>query len=189
MDKHKLIGTIIGVSLFAALIAGATFAFLTFSATITNGTYNGGTMNFYVDYTKGTDISYLPQLQEGTPETAASLVVNAKKNNNSIDGYMTIKLSTTSSDDLTTGGIVNWAICKGQCIGDFSAAKNSGVITAGGSTTTPSTISLWTDDVIITEEGTDYYVYFWLDASKINSTYVNQTYSGYIHASAAQVSS
>lgn len=43
MDKKKLIGTIIGVTMFAALIAGATFAWLTFSATITNGSYNTGT--------------------------------------------------------------------------------------------------------------------------------------------------
>ena len=62
MDKKKLIGTIIGVTMFAALIAGATFAWLTFNATITEGTYNAASMNFLVDYTVETDpnISILP---------------------------------------------------------------------------------------------------------------------------------
>ena len=33
MDKRKLIGTIIGVTMFALLIVGATYAWLSFTAT------------------------------------------------------------------------------------------------------------------------------------------------------------
>ena len=43
MDRKKLIGTIIGVIFFVALIAGATFAWLTFNANVTNGNYNVST--------------------------------------------------------------------------------------------------------------------------------------------------
>lgn len=186
MDKKKLIGTIIGVTMFAALIAGATYAFLTFTATVTNATYNGTTMKFLVDYAKGTDIKNLPQVTTGTPNNTAYLVVNAKKNEGSVDGYLTIKLTTTSTGTLTTGGIINWVLCKGACTQtDFSDKKASGTITE------TSTISLWTDDVEIqsVEEqpnGTDYYVYFWIDAEAVNNSHINQTYSGYIHASATQ---
>ena len=188
MSKHKLIGTIIGVALFAALIAGATFAFLSFTAEVINATYNGTSMNFLVDYTKGTDISTLPQLKTATPSTAAHLVINAKKHNNSVNGYLTIKLSTTSSNALTSDGIVNWVLCKGACTSDFSAKKASGTITEGGSTSTPNVITLWSDPELISTSGTDYYIYFWIDANGINNNHVNNTFSGYIHASATQVS-
>ena len=182
MDKRKLIGTIIGVAMFAALIAGATYAFLSFTATVTNATYNGTTMNFLVDYTRGTDITGLPQVKTGTPSNTSYLVVNAKKHTNSVDGYVTIKLTTTSTGTLTTGGLVNWALCKGACTTDFSAAKASGVINSE----TDGTISLWTDTELITTAGTDYYVYFWINSNLVSNSHINQTYSGYIHASATQ---
>ena len=73
MDKKKLIGTIIGVAMFAALIAGATFAFLSFTATVTNSTYNGTSMNFLVDYTKGTAITGLPQIKGSTNKSGETL--------------------------------------------------------------------------------------------------------------------
>ena len=114
MDKRKLIGTIIGVIMFALLIAGATYAFLTFTATVTDATYNGTTMHFLVDYTKGSKITTMPQLVNATPETAESLFVVAKKNTGSVNGKLTIKLSTTSNNTLTTGEIVNWVLCKGE---------------------------------------------------------------------------
>ena len=51
MDIKKLIGTIIGVILFVALIAGATFAWLTFGTTLVSTNVNSAnTMNFLVDY-------------------------------------------------------------------------------------------------------------------------------------------
>jgi len=187
LNKQKLIGTIIGVTLFAALIAGATFAFLSFTAGVINSTYNGTSMNFLVDYTKGTDISSLPQLKTATPSTASHLVINAKKHNNSVNGYLTIKLSTTSSNALTEDGIVNWVLCKGACTNDFNSKKASGTITEGGTTSEPSVITLWSDPDLINTDGTDYYIYFWIDASGITNSHVNNTYSGYVHASAIQV--
>lgn len=183
MDKRKLIGTIIGVAMFAALIAGATFAFLSFTATVTNATYNGTSMNFLVDYTQGTAITGLPQVKTGTPSNSSHLVVNAKKHNNSVDGYLTVKLTTTSTGTLTTGGLVNWALCKGACSTDFSAAKATGVINSS----TSGTINLWTDTELITTAGTDYYVYFWINSNLIKNEHINQSYNGYIHASATQI--
>ena len=57
MDKKKFIGTIVGVIFFVALIAGATFAWLTFNASVTNGNYAGSTLNFTYNYTTGTDVT------------------------------------------------------------------------------------------------------------------------------------
>lgn len=179
MDKKKLIGTIIGVTLFAALIAGATYAFLTFTATVTNATYNASTMNFIVDYSKGTDISDLPQLTTATASTAKSLVVKAKKHTGSPDGDITIKLNTTTIEGtLGSDGVVNYAICKGACANNFSGAKKTGTVGTTG------TIDLLTEALSTTE--VSYYIYFWLDASKIKIEHIGKTYSGNISATATQ---
>ena len=186
MDKKKLIGTIIGVIMFAALIAGATFAWLTFTANVYNATYVSNTMNFLVDYTKGTAIVDIPIVKEGVPgvggenDGSSYLIVKAKKHSGSPDGYVTIQLTTSSSTTLTTGGIINWAICKGACTTNFTAAKATGTITEKG------TIDLWTDDTVLQTSDVSYYVYFWIDASKLENSHLNQTYQGYIHAYAEQ---
>ena len=57
MDKKKLMGLIIGIILFAALIVGATFAWLTYAINVTNGNYNVETSCFDVNYENGADIS------------------------------------------------------------------------------------------------------------------------------------
>lgn len=178
MDKKKLIGTIIGVTLFAALVAGATYAFLTFTATVTNATYNATTMNFIVDYTKGTDITNLPQLKTATAGTAEHLEVTAKKHAGSPNGDITIQLNTTTIEaPLDSTGVVNYAICKGACPDDFSGAKK-GTISAIG------TIELFKE--ALSDEYVSYYVYFWLDASKMNNNHIGKSYSGYISATAIQ---
>ena len=59
MDKKKLIGLFIGVMMFAALIAGATFAGLTLEANTTNNVISGTSRDFTFAYKKGTDIANL----------------------------------------------------------------------------------------------------------------------------------
>ena len=115
MSNKKLIGTIIGVIAFAALISGATFAWLTYAVNVTGGTYNGASTNFVVNYTKGTDISDVPILTSPTVSTARSLVVSANKTSTSVDGMLSIKLTTTSSDILTTSGAIKYKACQGKC--------------------------------------------------------------------------
>ena len=262
MDYKKLIGTIIGVTLFAVLIAGATFAWLTFGTTIvsTNVT-TSSSMNFLVDYTQGQTVSDIPMLDStlATPEKAAQLSVTAKKHSGSVDGHLIILLTSNATTgkesgvtaDLLTDGIVRWVICRGQCTTNFNNAVNAGM--AQGTTeqvllneaafadghnkkndgTTACTVAndlktmtkssatkpaedsvygSFTKDQfsgysvcngltrikgyangssstsnIIGTTATTYYIYFWLDGATINNGHKNQTYSGYIHASASQL--
>lgn len=171
MDKKKLIGTIIGVVMFAALIAGATFAFLSFTATVTTATFNGTALNFIVDYAQGNAISDIPQLRSSTnaspnvpvlsmvtPSQTAKLKVTAKHSVNSAKGYVTIKLTSTVSNYLVKQGLINWVICRDPnvsnevddvCGTSFptgtltnGAAMNSGTIVYSG---TSSTITLMSD--------------------------------------------
>lgn len=178
MDKKKIIGTIIGVIMFAVLIAGATYAWLTYYATVTNATYNGTTLNYWVDYSKGTDLSDIPILTSPTTANASFVKVTAKQPAGSIANNITIKLTTTSSNTVTTSGAVHYAICKGTCASNFSGATQ-GTVTAAG------TKNLLTDNNVTTTLA-EYYIYFWIDAATLANGHVGQKYEGYIHASSTQ---
>lgn len=178
MSNKKLIGTIIGVIAFAALISGATFAWLTYSVNVTGGTYNGASTNFVVNYAKGTDISDVPILTSPTVSTARSLVVSANKTSTSVDGTLSIKLTTTSSDILTTSGAIKYKACQGECA---DLTSNVGTVTASG------TVEIFSG--ALQSSATSYYVYFWIDAATFSNNHVGKTYSGYISAEAQQTQS
>ena len=178
MSNKKLIGTIIGVIAFAVLISGATFAWLTYSVNVTGGTYNGASTNFVVNYTKGTDISDVPILTSPTVSTARSLVVSANKTSTSVDGTLSIKLTTTSSDMLTTSGAIKYKPCQGECA---DLTSNVGTVTASG------TVEIFSG--ALQSSATSYYVYFWIDAATFSNDHVGKTYSGYISAEAQQTQS
>lgn len=189
MDKRKLVGTIVGVTMFAALIAGATYAFLTLTATVENGTYNGSSMNFLVDYTRGTDIDNVPQLTNATASQAKSLVVKAAKHAGSPGGDVTIKLNTLSNNAITSSGVLNYAICRGECQENFSNARKGTVTTgatlnAQGEVESAAVIDMLTEP--LEANAVSYYVYFWLDSAKITTEHIGKQYSGYISASAVQ---
>ena len=141
MNTKKLIGTIIGVTMFAVLIAGATFAWLTFGTQVTDNQYVGTTIQFLVDYTKGNAVQYTPILDSnlvkpGTSSDdnsatsdatkldeneASGLVVILKKDANSVEGHGSIKLTTTAvknsggttvNSAVIQDGVVRWAICR-----------------------------------------------------------------------------
>lgn len=177
MSNKKLIGTIIGVIAFAALISGATFAWLIYAVNVTGGTYNGASTNFVVNYTKGTDISDVPILTSPTVSTARSLVVSANKTSTSVDGMLSIKLTTTSSDILTTSGAIKYKVCQGRC----ALTSNVGTVTASG------TVEIFSG--ALQSSATSYYVYFWIDAETFSNDHVGKTYSGYISAEAQQTQS
>lgn len=178
MSNKKLIGTIIGVIAFVALISGATFAWLTYAVNVTGGTYNGASTNFVVNYTKGTDISDVPILTSPTVSTARSLVVSANKTSTSVDGTLSIKLTTTSSDILTTSGAIKYKACQGECA---DLTSNVGTVTASG------TVEIFSG--VLQSSVTSYYVYFWIDAATFSNDHVGKTYSGYISAEAQQTQS
>lgn len=138
MNTKKLLGTIIGVIMFAALIAGATFAWLTYgNVEIGEHVLTANAVNFVVNYETGSAVTDIPvldsskliaynYLEEYKP---AILKITLKKNttgsytvnmhgedvlvNPNPDGHASIWLKTTSNNKLTKDGIVRWAICRG----------------------------------------------------------------------------
>lgn len=194
MEKKKLIGTIIGIIFFIVLIAGATFAWLTFNATVTNGTYNVSSKEFVINYTNGTDIKSMPPII-GTPTSSnvtVKTILSAYKTSKTANGTFYIKLTSTTSNALTTNGVIKYAVCSGtsttsNCTGNLTTGS-TGVLSTGS--VTGSTQTLYTTTTIPTSQ-TYYHVYLWIDeATFYNQTnyasYQNAQYGGYIHASATQ---
>ena len=113
-----------------------------------------------------------------TVSTARSLVVSANKTSTSVDGTLSIKLTTTSSDILTTSGAIKYKACQGECA---DLTSNVGTVTASG------TVEIFSG--ALQSSATSYYIYFWIDAATFSNDHVGKTYSGYISAEAQQTQS
>lgn len=187
MDKRKLIGTIIGVMMFALLIVGATYAWLSFTATVTNATANGTSFNYWVNYAGGDHITDIPILTSPTTTTASHATLTAQRPKGSIADNIKIYLTTTSTGLTSTSGVVKYVICEGACNANFSGSTIRSVTATSTveifSGTLPGTATATTNATVT------YNVYFWLDAASLTNDHLttgNNQYSGYIHADSTQ---
>lgn len=185
MDKRKLIGTIIGVLMFALLIVGATFAWLVLSANVTNSTANGTTLKYTVNYGKGNDVIELPYLENGTTTTANEITLTAQRPEGSLADNIKIYISTNadeSDDILSTSGAIKYVICETECDETFYGNTIN-------SLTTESTVEIFSGNLGTQDEPNKihtYKIYLWIDATIIGVEHLNKQYSGYIHADSTQ---
>ncbi len=190
MDKRKLIGTILGVLAFAALIVGATYAWLTLSFDATNSNYNTRSKNFTVDYSNNNgSITDIPILETGSPSEASLVTVTAKKGTNSASGNLTLYLNTdttvvgeeaNTSAALLESGAIHYAVCIGTCT-TFVGLTTQGTITDQ----TPLKYAILSNTPL-TATNTEYNVYFWLDSNLLTGELNGTKYTGYISAEASQ---
>ncbi len=207
MNKQKLIGTIIGVIFFVALIAGATFAWLTFNANVTNGTYNGTSLNFTYTYAGGNAVSSITMLgatpaRNSIKDTAGYIVLTASKAANTAKASsFNIKLHKTSSS-ITPESVIRYAVCEGTAANcdntastDIPSTTNTTFVAYGqlGTWDGHSDITLYSDTTTFANEGAasaTYYVYLWIDGTLVTSenqsSIIGKAFSGYIHASSTQ---
>ena len=183
MDKRKLIGTIIGIIMFAALIVGATYAWLTFTANVINATANGTTLTYWVDYEKGENITDLPILTSATPDNTSTATITAQRPEGSIADNIKIYLTTGT----TTNNIykaVRYVICENVCqtfdTNDIKSITDtakqlmfSGKLNEENDNDPPYPVHTYT-------------VYFWLDAATLTNEDVGKTFEAYIHAESTQ---
>lgn len=186
MDKKKLIGTIVGVVAFAALIAGATYAWLSNNLTVTNGVYNLKASNFVINYTNGTAITNVPILATATASTAKVVTVKAGLATGSTPGTLTIYLNTDTANTATEllGGPIKYSWCKGTCSGTAFADHTKTL----ASTDTPQ-VAVITNEALTTTTQNTYNIYFWLDGAEVGDSQLGKKYTGYISASAEQTES
>lgn len=204
MNNKKIFGMIVGVMAFVALIAGATFAWLTWQSTPTE--IEGTTSNFTVNYSvPGGAISstLVPAI---TYSTASGDYTYAKisRTSGSLEGTANLILNVTNltlTGTCTTSGVVTYTK-KADCTGTWvtaDASKIKWIVKSGGSTADTATtevasgdftdivsnkISLVSNATLNTTD-TYYFVYIWLDSSAGNE-FVGTTFSGNISATAVQ---
>lgn len=192
--KVKTYGLVLGVTLFVFLVAGFTYAALTWRSN--NITINGSTECLDIDYTKGQDITggNLLLLDKSkiisnnkitiTNGMVLSNLTAKIKSSCTIDGYLTLNLKVTSlnsaftSSGNSTGGL-NYALVS------YDPATYSTVdittlngkafdIIGTGAITSTSTIKL--KDVQLSKDSTvAYIVIFYLDGDLTNNDAVNTT--------------
>lgn len=175
MEKRKLYGTIIGVSLFVLFIIGITYAWFTWSSGTT--VLSGTSGCFEIEYTNGPEISgNISPSSDYTGGKSTTATMNIKSSCTT-QGNATISITTndTTTIDLSKGA-VKYAVYNGST----PVANGTGTITGG-------TQSLAT--VELTKTATTYTVYVWIDGTIADNSYVGLAYSGYIHASAVQTES
>lgn len=220
MDRKKLIGLIIGIILFAALIVGATFAWLTYAINVTNGNYNVETSCFDVNYENGADISGTLNMVANPlngRSTTISMGINEGCNVNA-KGKIELVINSISSklyeattahceNALTLETLLNYSNkddCEtnvGQTVTNLtrvwtteSALKyaiyeenfSGEPIIVGHINESTGTITLYESFALNVGSSTKYYISIWLDGNIADSQYVNQSFSGYIKASAIQ---
>lgn len=167
MDKKKLIGTIIGVTMFAALIAGATFAWLSISASVGTPVFNNATSrNFIINYAGDTALNAnLTQIKSGGATTSA--ITSAASAAVAGDGWAAVTASKTANSakassfkvqaSLTTNTMttnsIGYAVCKGACstttvLATFSGTGTGVTATCGTGITACGTIPAGTTGTV-----------------------------------------
>jgi len=188
MDTKKTIGAVIGVIAFIALIAGATFAWFTASATVTNATYNGTACSYALTVTGGNINTSLPLASS----TASSDYFYAKNHatigEQGAVSSVTAKLASECSASLAGTAKIEAKITSGAsttcplnyAVFSGSTTDYTGTPLATGTITGTSAVTLTTTNTLTTTAQT-YKIWLYLDGDKISdSSCMNLAYTGNI---------
>lgn len=170
MKGAKILGTILGIVLFIGVIAGFTYAYITWTSNKEN--YTGGSGCFDVVYTKGDDI--------GSNENKKTLMIGSdyKKGLSSTikiklsssctinTGTATLYLTTedTTSDILLTSNVLNYTVLEGNTV------KNTGILSSKGMIPIYEDFMVNTTEKIIT-------VYVWISGENITNSNISEILS------------
>lgn len=182
MKKAKLIGSIIGVFLFIALIAGFTYALIAWQSSNIN--IAGRSDCFDIDYGISQQIgsasskASLNMTSDYTEGLSAKVTLSLKTECANFPGTATLYLNTTNVG--TTSGTSS-DILKGAL--KYTVVSGTTVLASGVIDTNSKIVLLDNIDVSSTTP-TTYTVYVWLDGEVADNSYANLNYIGYISAEA-----
>lgn len=177
--KYKNIILIVAVFCLGLLLVGGTYAFLTFSANVTNATYNVTSTCFDIDFETGEAITGT-LVQSSTPHGGLSGVVRMNiKEECRTSGRGTLTLDVASEEGssiLLSEGALKYAVYEDETEEPVAA----GVIDTNGE------IDLYDNFVLPRTFYKEYYIYIWLDGTIADNSYANIPFSASIKASATQ---
>ena len=182
MKKAKLIGSIIGVFLFIALIAGFTYAWIAWQSNNIN--IAGRSDCFDIDYGISQQIgsasakASLSMTSDYTEGLSANVTLSLKTECANIPGTATLYLNTTNvgTTSGTSSGILNGAL-------KYTVVSGTSVL-ANGVIDSNNKIPLVDNIDVSSTTPTTYTVYVWLDGEVADNSYANLNYIGYISAEA-----
>lgn len=209
MDKKKLIGLIIGVLMFIALISGATFAWLTFTANFTNSAITGSSRDFTFTYASGTAVSDLVWTTSSPPrnviaESKGYITVSATKAAKIPEASSFKIILKKDTMDIKVADLVKYAVCRSNTASECSNEATTTIpTTVGGNWVSIGSITTETGDQILYDDTTTfnvysetqavtgyYYVYLWLDSAVLTNDNFNDAHGkqivGYVYAEAEQ---
>lgn len=175
MNKGKTLGLVLGTILFIFLVAGITYAYVTW----TSGKINRNVQSkcFEIYYQKGTNITgaMMPSNDySGGLSSTVKMDIKSSCNINAIGKIYLNTLDTTSSN-LYRAGLLNYAVLKGSTL-----IKSDNIVSAGEIEIDVGTLNK------STSANTSYTVYVWIDNDLVENSDANSLYNGYIRAEAIQ---
>ena len=188
MDTKKTIGAVIGVIAFVALIVGATFAWFTASATVTNATYNGTACSYALTVTGGNINTSLP-LASSTASSdyfyaKTHATIGAQGVMSTVSAKLANACSTSSAGTATIRATIS-AGASANCPLSYAVFSGSttdytGTPLAKGTITSTAAKTLTTTSTLTTTDQT-YKIWLYLDGDVItNSACMNLAYKGNI---------
>lgn len=174
--KSKIIGSVIGVFLFIALVAGISYAWLTWSGRaipITGSSQQCFTINYTVNKSVGTSNASVPIKYQSSyvGSQYAEVILGVGSSCTGVTGNGTIYLSTTNaSNDILKGGLYYTVV---------SVSGGTETVLSEGSIMQTTEKKLLTN-INVTSTSVTYRVYLWVNGAYADDTYLNATYSGEI---------
>lgn len=174
-NKVKLLGTLIGVSLFICLIVGLTYAYTVWQSNNMNKVVSSKC--FDVLYTKGNDITG-PIIPSDTyiGGTSSTFKVNIKDSCDiNARGKLYLNTSDSTSSNLYREGLLNY-----QVVQESTLIK-------GGNITSSGEIEIDLGELTKASSAmTNYTVYVWIDRNLVENSDYNLGYAGNIRVEAIQ---
>lgn len=189
-DRSKTIGYIIGIIVFIVLVAGATYAWLTWRSN--NIIIAGYTQCFDINYPITREIGTVSepaklryftsynrdnqnQLVANPLYAEVALSIDPSCTNMTGTGTLYLTTNSNSTDSEILGGALKYTLT--------SVTNNVETVISTAVIASTAEITLKNDINVTTTSGsTVYRVYVWLDGSIADNTYLNKNYVGSIRA-------
>lgn len=178
MGKNKYLMLAITVICFGLLLVGGTYAFVTFTASVTNAKIDATSTCFIIDYDTGDAITGT-LFQTSTPKGGLTGTVTLNINESCSvagNGTITLNVGTGTSSVLLSEGALKYAVYEDV----DEVPVSSGTITETGD------INIYTGFTLPMKHAKSYYIYIWLDGTIADNDYIDVTFSGNVKASATQ---
>lgn len=188
-EKNKYVILVVMIISLGLMLTGGTYAWLTFTSTVGNNTYNGTSTCFLVTYNYNNDDNTLPiagtLFQSATPKEGlfgkVTMALSSSCAITSGTATLTLYFNSTTSDVFFSHGALKYAV--------YDSATATTPISSGTLSSKSTTTIGSGSNFALTKTARSFYVYIWLDGEATGengNNYIDLVFDGYIKASATQ---